>query len=450
MIKKWMPLILVVIGCIFVLLAIFAKLIWIVVALGGISLIFIIFWKLEVGLAILTFSAVLDGLLRASGRLIGSLWDDALFILIILALIWRLAKEHRDDFHPTILWWAVAIFLVLAIISGLLSTLPYGHIITAIRAMLQGSILFFVIVNAKLDKKTILHLASLLIICAVAVAGYGLIQRVSGAFTPQGWLDKKEVVNITRATSFLGSPNATAGFLALVLPVSLGMLFKVKRFWAKFFWSFATIIIFLGLYATLNRAAWIGIGIGLVVFAIAAGKRSWIAVFVAGLATAIMILPDLRFRFSSLFSEEFATLTTLYGRTFRWETALQIFADKPIFGLGPGSFGGAVAYGIQAFGGLYVDNFYLLVLSNYGLVGIISFFFILVATIRESFRGLMATIGNDRILIAGIIGGLFAFIVHLFFENLWDITPLIITFWLMAGLAAGFVHVKKGVKNEDL
>ncbi len=449
MTKSAFSIILVCLGVLLAALAVFAKMPLVIAGFGLVAVVGAVFWRLEFGIAILAFSAILDSFVRGGFGALGPLWDDALFFLIAVALVIRLAKEGRHEFKGTLLWWAVAAFIAISITSGLFSTLPYGHIITAIRSVVQGTILYFIIINAGLDRKTTLHLISLVILCAVVVAGYGLMQRAAGVFTPQGWLDKKEVVNITRATSFLGSPNATAGFLALVLPASLGMALKVKKPWAKFLWFVAVAIIFFGLYATLNRASWLGLGVGLVVMAIAAGKRWWIMVFAAGLALAVLLLPDLRLRFSTFFTEDFATRDVSLGRSFRWGTALDIFMANPVFGLGPGSFGGAVSYGIQAFSGLYVDNYYLLILSNYGLVGVFGFLFMILATIRESFKGLVASSQADRYLIAGVIGGLVAFIVHLTFENLWDITPLNTTFWLLASLAASFAY-QKGVANEGI
>jgi O-antigen ligase len=221
------------------------------------------------------------------------------------------------------------------------------------------------------------------------------------------------------------------------------MTFKVSNIWKKIFWGICFVIIAYGLYATLNRAAWVGLSLGLIVFAVSSAKRWWIVVLMGAVAAAILILPDLRMRFESIFSEDYAWRDSIYGRSFRWGTALNIFSRYPIFGIGAGGFGGAVAYGIQAFGGLYVDNNYLLILSNYGLAGIVAFAFILISSIREAFKGLKAALEKDRFLIAGLIGGMVAFIVHLMFENLWDITPLNITFWIACGVCAGFATQKK-------
>ncbi|HOO96188.1 MAG TPA: O-antigen ligase family protein [Caldisericia bacterium] len=426
-------------GCLFAVLAVWADFFIVAAIVGVLALAAAVLWKLEIGIGLFAFAVILDSFLRKAGS-IGGLWDEGLFILIIAALVWRLVKEKRNTFNPTGLWWAVAGFAVVAVVSGLLSGLPYGHIITAIRSVLQAVILFVVIVNAGFDRKTILHITSLLIICAAVVAGYALLQRASGVFTPQGWLDVHEATLVTRATSFLGSPNATAGFLALIIPISIGMTMKVKRFWSKAFWLVITVVIILGLYATLNRAAWIGLTGGLVVFAIASGKRWWIGALLAAVVAAILFLPDLRMRFAGIFTEDFAWRDLQYGRSFRWATAIDIFGQHPILGIGPGGFGGAVAYGIQAFGGLYVDNYYLLILSNYGLVGFGFFTFILISNIREAFKGLKKALIDDRLLVAGFIGGMVAFMIHLLAENLWQITPLIVSFWLVAGLAASFAY----------
>ena len=446
--KGWISLTLVVVGIILALLSIFAKALWALALFGGIAIVLIIFNNIEFGIGILCFASVLDGVLRSTGA-IGSLWDDALYALIVVVLVWKLAKEKKFEFRTTLVWWAAITFFVVACISGLLAKLPYGHVITAIRSVLQGSIVFFVIINAGLDRKKLTHIAALLIICATVVAGYAVLQRSAGEFTPRGWLDAASDINFTRATSFLGSPNATAGLLALILPASIGMTFKVSNVWKKIFWGICFLIIAYGLYATLNRAAWVGLSIGLIIFAIASGKRWWITVMIAAVASAILILPDLRMRFASIFSEDYAWRDSIYGRSFRWGTALNIFSRYPIFGIGAGGFGGAVAYGIQAFGGLYVDNNYLLILSNYGFVGILSFGFILIASIREAFKGLKTALEKDKFLIAGLIGGMVAFIVHLMFENLWDITPLNITFWVACGVCAGFASVERRTSENQ-
>lgn len=449
MTKSLLSIVLVCMGTLFAILVVFAKMPLIYSGFGLVAIVGVVLWRLELGIAILAFTAILDVFMRDGLGLLGPLWDDGLFLLITIALVIRLAREGRHEIKGTLLWWAVASFIAISIVSGLLSTLPYGHIITALRSIIQGTLLYFIIINAGLNRKTTIHLISMVILCAVVVAGYGLIQRASGVFTPQGWLDKKEVVNITRATSFLGSPNATAGFLVLVLPVSFGMALKVKRTWVKILWIIIVMVIFSGLYATLNRASWLGLGVGLVVMSIASGKRWWAIIFSVGLILTIMILPDLRMRFSTFFTEDFATRDVSLGRSFRWGTAIDIFKANPIFGLGPGSFGGAVSYGIQAFSGLYVDNYYLLILSNYGLFGFVGFLFLIMSIIRESYKGLVTSPQSDKYLIAGIIGGMVAFIVHLIFENLWDITSLNITFWLLASLAASFAY-QKGIANESI
>ncbi|MEZ4813559.1 MAG: O-antigen ligase family protein [Caldisericia bacterium] len=374
---------------------------------------------------------------------LGGLWDELFFILAIVSLIWRFSKEERTDFNPTGLWWGVAGFFVVALISGFTSTLPYGHIVTAIRSVIQGTIIYFVIVNANFDRKTILHLISSLILCGVIAALYAVYQKMTGMFTPQEWLDVEEIVNVTRATSFTGSPNATAGFLALLVPPAVAMMIKVKRFWAKIIWAGMSFTLILGLYATLNRAAWIGLVAGLVVLAIAAGKRWWIWVMSILVVGLIILLPGLKERFVSMFSEDFAWRNVTYGRGFRWSTAIEIFKKHPFFGIGPGGFGGAVAYGIQAFGGLYVDNYYYLTLSSYGLFGLGMFLFMLVSNIREAFKGLKNAIYSDRLLVAGLIGGMVAFMIHLVAENLWQITPLVISFWLISAFAFALGKTKR-------
>lgn len=440
--RDWMGLILVIAGCVLALLLVFLDMFWVAGILGALTIFAIVMWKLETGILILTFSVVVDSVLRSIGVISGQ-WDELLFVLAIVSLIWRFAKDKREDVNFTGLWWSIAGFFIVALISGFNSTLPYGHIITAIRSMLQGAIIFFVIVNAGFNRRTILHLVSSLLMCGVVVSLYALYQQITGVFTPQEWLDVEEAMNVTRATSFTGSPNATAGFLILVIPSAIGMMVKVKRYWSKFVWVGVSLLLVMGLYATLNRASWIGLAVGLVALAIAGGRRWWIWLMLGGVTVAIVILPGLKDRFLSMFSEDFAWRNITFGRGFRWNTALQIFSQHPLTGIGPGGFGGAVAYGIQAFGGLYVDNYYLLTLSCYGFPGLAMFLFMMVSVLREAFKNIHLVIKRDRLLVAGLIGGMVAFMIHLFVENLWQVPPLVISFWLVAGFASALSKAER-------
>jgi O-antigen ligase len=446
--RDWIGLLFVIGGCLLAVLLVFFEPFWVVGVIGALTVFGVVMWRLEIGIGFLTFSVVVDSVFRSMGA-IGGLWDELFFILAITALIWRFAKEGRTNFNPTGLWWGVAGFLVIAVMSGFNSTLPYGHIVTAIRSVLQGTIIFFVIANAGFDRKTVLHLISMLILCGVVVSGYAVYQKMTGMFTPQEWLDVEEILNVTRATSFTGSPNATAGFLALLVPPAIGMMLKVKKFWAKVIWSGMALSLVLGLYATLNRASWIGLAVGLIVLSIASGKRWWVWIMFGSVTAVIILLPGLKERFISIFSEDFAWRNVTYGRGFRWDTAMEIFKKHPFLGIGPGGFGGAVAYGIQAFGGLYVDNYYFLTLSSYGFPGLAMFLFVLVSAIREAFKGLQNAISRDRLLVAGLIGGMVAFMIHLVAENLWQITPLVISFWLVAGLAFALGKAKRE-EHENL
>ena len=115
--------------------------------------------------------------------------------------------------------------------------------------------------------------------------------------------------------------------------------------------------------------------------------------------------------------------------------AIDIFNDRPLLGRGPGSFGGAVAYRAQAFKGLYVDSYYLEILSNYGLIGILVFLWILI----ECFRNLFSLANEadnprDQMLSYGIICGLVGFLIHNFTENIWEIIPLAVQFWFLIGI----------------
>jgi len=109
--------------------------------------------------------------------------------------------------------------------------------------------------------------------------------------------------------------------------------------------------------------------------------------------------------------------------------------ERPLLGRGPASYGGAAAYRAQAFSGLYVDNYYLEILSNYGFLGFFAFIWLLLEILRNVGVFAATSHAEDQPIQYGILAGLIGFLLHNFAENLWEVIPLSITFWLIVGIS---------------
>ena len=125
-------------------------------------------------------------------------------------------------------------------------------------------------------------------------------------------------------------------------------------------------------------------------------------------------------------------------RLYVWQGAIKMIQDRPIFGHGVGSF--MDIYGrYQGMGtGAYAHNCFLQMAAEIGIVGLVCFIWILVRFFRLGFRTLKER--KDSLLL-GLLAGIFAFLVHSFFDtNLYSL-QLAVLFWFMLGLAVSIQRI---------
>lgn len=395
------------------------------------------FFRIEIALLSLPFFVIIDFLIKkfTSGFL--GLWDEGIFLFLLIVIFYRLYKEKKFNFKLTTLIYPILAFLMVGILSTYFSknvTLPQG--IDAIRSVIQPFIFFLIVINSNISKKSTRFLLFAGIIAVSIAALFGIFQFTQGVSVPPNWLDKDTEVGIgTRAFSFLGSPNAFAGYCILFAPIALSYIFKDKL---KLSYKTLFIILFLtiigGIMSTLTRAAWIAFIPALILFGILIKKTKIVIPIVLLIIAITFSIAPLRQRFVNLFSEQYQEKSEIGGRSYRWNLAMTIFAENPVLGRGPGSYGGATAYRYQEFSGLYVDNYYLEILSNYGFLGLLVFIWLILEITKIFTVSIKNSKESDKILIIGIFCGFIGFLIHNFTENLWEVVPLSVTLWLLIGL----------------
>jgi O-antigen ligase len=403
-----------------------------------VAIFFLSFLRIEVALLSLPLFVLLDFFIKNYTFGFFGLWDEAIFLFLLLIILYRMQKEKRFTFKFTNLIYPVLAFLIAGLLSICFSkdvNLAQG--IEGIRSVIQSFIFFLVVVNAKISKRASRFLLFVGIFACAISALFGIYQYIAGVAVPPNWLDKDTEVGLgTRAFSFLGSPNAFAGYSVLFAPICLGFAFK-KKFnlsqKALVMLFFFTIIG--GLTSTLTRAAWLAFIPSLVLFGILIKQTKIILPVVLVLIAVVFSVAPMRQRFVNLFSEQYQTKSEIGGRNYRWNLALSIFEENPIFGRGPGSYGGATAYRFQEFSGLYVDNYYFEILSNYGFVGFLVFLWLIFEIIRTIVISINRALDDDKYILYGILCGIIGFLINNFTENLWEVIPLSVSMWFVLGIA---------------
>lgn len=379
---------------------------------------------------------IIDFLVRNLFPQISSIWDEGFIFLLILIFLLRV-KSKKIKFTELI--YPVLIFLLALLISSYFTKIDTRIAFDGIRSYLEMFLFFLIVINFINDKKDIEIFINLSTVSVLFLSLYGIYQYIARVSIPSSWIDKDlETTISTRAFSIFGSPNAFAGYLILLIPLFFTIFLVEKKLTKKLHYFLVLGASLFALLFTLTRAAQISIIFSFLLFTLLYKDKRYFLVLIIFILIAFSI-PQIRVRFLNLLSPIYLEKAKTYGRLFRWNLAISIFSLKPIFGVGPGGFGGAVASRLGMFEGLYVDNYYLKTLVEVGLVGFISFLYLIFSILRKGVSNLINLIQEkEKMICLGIFLGLIAFFLNNLTENLWEIPTLSVTMWSLIGILYSF------------
>jgi O-antigen ligase len=131
------------------------------------------------------------------------------------------------------------------------------------------------------------------------------------------------------------------------------------------------------------------------------------------------------------------SLPTL-SRLSLWGAVLDMFAERPLLGHGPGNFRlihgrylGLAAWDTR----VNANNLYLELLSGVGLLGLIAFFALMLTVIFTPITPLRRPLsGPAAPWISGLVAALLAFLLHGLFDYFLEFTSIYLLFWTLLGL----------------
>jgi O-antigen ligase len=241
-----------------------------------------------------------------------------------------------------------------------------------------------------------------------------------------------------RVAGTFGSPNGTAGMLALLLAPCLGAMVLGARGWGRRLPLLAFVTGCLALVLTLTRGGWLGAGLSVSLFYLVALRRRslsfWASVGVA--ASGILIVALLQETIAARISEEGAA--TLEGRMALMKIAYEMAIDNPILGVGANNFAAAMHpyIGDLDLAGTTprtVHNKYMLVWAENGTIGLVAFVCFLLATVRQ---GWQTWKHGDRLIAPLGLGfglGVLGQMAHMNLD-LFHARPSVQLLWLVAGI----------------
>ena len=387
-------------------------------------------------------------------NILNNSWNE---ILLTIGFLTVICQRIRSDTPLTPCLTPAAFFLMQFPVIGLgllckVTLFPQigwaGYYIT-----MGGLLWFFVVTRLLRGTEDLLFFCRLCVTVAAGLSVIGILEYLFAIPIPRGWLETAETSIRTRAFAVFANPNQLGEYLELMLPMTVGMLYLTRDRKEKLRYGVCAVLMLAAALFTMSRGAWIAIAAGLFVFALLEDRR--LVVLFLFLGACALMLPFVSARLTFIFSNDFVYSAAKGGRVLRWQTALRYLRQgNPLMGLGFGMYGGEIANShqiIEDWTYYWVDNYYVKLLAENGVIGLASFVLMQVGLLYSGLRA-WARVRNTRYraLTAGLLAGLVGILVHGMFECMLDVKFVSTLYWTFAALMLwlGFLRERRPVKQE--
>jgi len=320
---------------------------------------------------------------------------------------------------------------------------------TAFSRLLAYLMVFSIAVFGIQNRERLYRMLKVLAVFGFIVAVFGIIQHTAG----------NGKIYWFRELTHGGSPfgpfvnrNHFAGFIGMIIPLSLGVGLMTRSLEKKVMYTFFSITMTIALFFSLSRGGIVSFFSGIMVFIFVVFGKTYsvrrlvpVFLFILILASYILYLG-----ITPIIDRFLQTDVSNEQRLLAWQGLLSALKDYPIFGSGLGTF--QYIFKIYKPDGLYLywdhaHNDYLELLLEVGIVGIIIiaifFFFELKALFKTPWED------KETYLRAAFLSSITTIAVHSVVDFNLQIPSNAITFFLILGMAVSFTINRHRVTQKD-
>lgn len=377
-----------------------------------------------------------------------SLYATDILLLILIALnAWvetkKLIKGAKDENKIPIVWWLIAGIELATFISIFFAP---DKIIAGqfYLRLLLGIGLFWIVISASYNREKLINV---FVASAVAQAMLGIWQFFIQATFANKFLGMAKhlpadigasVITTVdsqrwlRAYGSLDHPNIFGGMIAIALLLFLTQI--TKRSW----WTYAvTAVLSAGLFFSFSRAAWIGFGVGLLVFFVFDIIRRRANVCSPSRMKSIGVVIIIFILLSGVYFNLISARTTnntvtenksVNDRLQSYQVSGQIIKNNWLVGVGAGNYGLAVKneFNDLDYNGYQpMHNVFLLIYSEIGILGLVSFCSLIIYLVWQ-----LTKIGES----ASISIVISMVVIFLLDHWLWSLHFGLLFLWLLLGI----------------
>lgn len=373
--------------------------------------------------------------------------------LLIYLTITLITKKHRESFKIHLMDFLhnnigilMSIIAVIMLISVSYSLEKKLAITETIRFITFAGMFFMVKYNIS-GRKEITNILRLFMVFSFLLSFYGIFQYFTGFGLDKGFVEQYSFGARARIAAIFGNPNSYAGYLIILIFPIIMLCLETKKKAARIVYFVLAILLFINLILTFSRNSWAAFGIGLLLLVVYYNWKLIIAFVLIGISSLFIPVVGNRLK-------DFVDINQNVSRFHHWQTALYMFKDHPLFGVGNGNYVSYYDSYIEKYP--YLDfahqrrfpshNSYLKVTSELGTIGIIPFIMLLVTSISRLKKSIKFIDDVDtRAFMSGFFISSIVFMFMNFFDNLFFVPKVTVLFWLFLAIAEGFIY--RGTNN---
>jgi O-antigen ligase len=417
---------------------------------GGVVIFALSFVSTEIALYILIFTMLLS-----PEFIVGATAGDSLargvtlrlddLILVIIGFSWlaRMAiNKELGLFLRTPLNRPIAYYLIICMVSTLLGSI-FGRVDvkTGFFFVLKYSeyvIAYFMVANHLKGKKQLRNYVwAMLLTCAI-VSVIGIAHIPSGVRVSAPFEGKT------------GEPNTFGGYLVFMICIAGGLYLATNSFRNQVLCVFLVLLFSVPLFYTQSRSSYMAAIPAVLSFIWLSKKRYWVLplILLIGLMLPYIAPEPAKERVAYTFTQgrgrkdvvSVAGIkldTSTSARVKSWREAFGDLTEHPILG-----------YGVTGY--KFIDAQYMRVAAETGLVGLLTFGFLLATIFREAHRvQKAATDPFNRGLAIGFLAGFIGLLFHGIGANTFIIVRIMEPFWFVAAMVMSIPQLEKDEGKKE-
>jgi len=320
--------------------------------------------------------------------------------------------------------------------------------------LLESVFLYFILAETINDRRKLNAVLVTMALSMLLIGADGIFQYMT---TVGDFLRKYPQAG--RITASFSSSNGFGGWLIIMLPLLFGIFYagknnKPKKAISVILWFLIGVlmiclagVLITCLVLTRSRGAWAGLAFAVIFLMVVKKNRIFLIIIVLIPLALLIATPFFIHMYLSAGSQDFLffikkNLVLIMQnidivRTNLWREALLIIRDFPIFGCGLNTYSIVAPHYKSALqeAGIYPHNSYLQMAAETGIVGLSSFILVITSLFKVSITNMRKI--KDTFygyILVGLLTGLFAFLVHSFFDVNFYALQLVNLMWFVMGL----------------